>query len=172
MKKLTHSEIKALPKGTKVLIKGIFDLADDNTKYPYDINIGGITESFSHASEIYLPGPELQPLPEKMPEGFRTLTGGMGNAQYLWAYVRENYGTAPREWWMDLMPGDKFIFGKDRTIIFNKVKTFLYSDRDEDCPFNFNVQDCRPYVEPTPEEAFIASLSPEQKEAYKKLKHG
>lgn len=171
MKKLTHEEIKALPKDTKVLVEMEFEKVSYSSE-PLLRDSHGLERYFQKDNPIYLPSDELQPLPEEMPEWLNDdlmhFCQTSKRPAQIWQDIVRHYGTHPREWWMDLKPGDKFTYKDGRLFTFNGKHFIGHGITMSE--ITMPVTMCRPYTEPTLEEKFIASLSPEQKEAYKKLK--
>lgn len=105
----------------------------------------------------------LQPLPEEMPDEIMVLIGNSFIASDVWKWVKGNFGIKPREWWVDLKPGDWFV-SNGKTLVFRTI--CLQTDDDYELP----IADCSPYTEPTALEQFMQSLTPEQIELAKRLK--
>ncbi len=129
--------------------------------------------------EVKQEQPALQPLPEQMPEWFASYFNGRGNdAVSCYIHCKYTFGTQPREWWMDLKKGDKFMYGDG---IDGEIRTFnghysciednyfLYSMEEGDS-IGIGVGNCTPYTDPEAE--FIATLTPEQLAMYKHVKEG
>lgn len=107
----------------------------------------------------------LQPLPEEMPDEIMVLIGNSFIASDVWKWVKGNFGIKPREWWMGLEKGDKFLDYNGISRLYNGF-VFLGTDRSG----THEARLCSPYTEPTTLEQFMQSLTPEQIELAKGLK--
>ena len=86
--------------------------------------------------------------------------------------IIKTHDTQPREWWMDLQKGDKFIFDNKAT---RSEETFdgtlklwkgnLYLNTEEDT--TLRLEYCSPYTDPT--QTFRDKLSPELQQEFDKL---
>ena len=123
------------------------------------------------------PSNNLQPLPEKMPEWFMDQFLQQ-SALENWNKVRQHFGTQPREWWMDLKKGDKFIYDYtpfnykeirefSELLYVEESKNYLIIDSKD---VFFRIQFCSPCTDPEAE--FIATLTLEQLAMYKHVKEG
>ncbi len=111
----------------------------------------------------------LQPLPEEMPEWLQknimNIYALRMDARTFYDLLRQHFGTKPREWWMGLKKGDKFLDCNGISRMYNGV-VFLGTDRSG----THEARICSPYTEPTTLEQFMQSLTPEQLELAKRLK--
>lgn len=106
----------------------------------------------------------LQPLPEEVPEWFMIGYTEVESKNH-WNGIVQHFGTKPREWWMGLKKGDKFMDCNGIVRLYNGF-VFLGTDRSG----THEVRLCSPYTEPTTLEQFMATLTPEQWELAKSLK--
>jgi len=108
--------------------------------------------------------PALQPLPEKMPDDFLgEFTMSSSFRQKIYDYVIQHFGTQPREWWMDLKKGDKFMNHLKQTVVFNDfLLEYENNGFAKSCAKN-----CSPYTDPT--QSFRDKLSPELQQEFDKL---
>jgi len=101
--------------------------------------------------------PALQPLPDEVPEWFitpwKSTLGDITMRVEEWHKILDHFGTQPREWWMDLKKGDKFMYGKNAyeldAILLRTVNDYTY-----------NIDNCSPYTDP--EAQLRKTLNPEQ----------
>ena len=143
---------------------------------PYCMKI--LTDLAKKSAEIGdVDQPALQPLPEKMPEWFMDQFLQQ-SALENWNKVRQHFGTQPREWWMDLKKGDKFIYDYtpfnykeirefSELLYVEESKNYLIIDSKD---VFFRIQFCSPCTDPEAE--FIATLTLEQLAMYKHVKEG
>jgi hypothetical protein len=127
------------------------------------------------------PSNNLQPLPEKMPEWFASYFNGRGNdAVSCYIHCKYTFGTQPREWWMDLKKGDKFIWVSPITkqehiikwngaLYYNEIDGWSLGELLEEKVAYF-VKDCSPYTDPEAE--LRKTLNPDQIKLLDEMKEG
>lgn len=105
--------------------------------------------------------PALQPLPEEMPDWFNTFNG----AYLKYNEIRQHFGTPPREWWMDLKKGDKFLWNNGEYLELKVFDGEIYlKDKEEHI---FYVSKCSPYTDPA--QSFRSKLTPEMQVEFDKV---
>lgn len=107
--------------------------------------------------------PALQPLPEEVPEWF--MPTGRDYRVDTWKKVIQHFGTPPREWWMDLKKGDKFVYndGVDGEVRTFRGIIYLAVEKDIIC----NLSNCSPYTDPA--QSFRSKLTPEMQVEFDKV---
>lgn len=117
--------------------------------------------------------PALQPLPEALPDFMLHYNRSELSSLQLWEKIRQHFGTQPREWWMDLKKGDKFVFnnGAIREVkTFNgiidksSIKVYLGNEESE---VRFVIDYCSPYTDPA--QSFRSKLTPEMQVEFDKV---
>ena len=112
--------------------------------------------------------PELEPLPEKMPDifynGMADFYANRISASAFYNELRKHFGTKPREWWWYLQKGQKFMF-EDKVKVFNGIveksehAAYLGSEGEET---RYNIYLCCPYTEPEPTKPIVTELTATQ----------
>lgn len=131
--------------------------------YTYDFRLQEWNKFKQHFGT---PSNNLQPLPDQMPEWFGSYFQGHESfALACYSVCKTVFGNEkPREWWMDLQKGDKFMYGKEIRVFLGYIAIVDEHHR------NFNVNDCSPYTDP--EEELIKTFTPEQKKLWEMMKEG
>lgn len=114
--------------------------------------------------------PALQPLPSADKLGYEiynksSLIDDLEHCIFLAEYIISKYGTQPREWWMDLKKGDKFMCdnGVDHDEKTFRGVIYLAAEQPEIC----DLSKCSPYTDPT--QSFRSKLTPEMQVEFDKV---
>lgn len=123
---------------------------------PYCMEI--LTDLAKRSAEIGdVDQPALQPLPEQMPEWVNSaifeVRRGKITPTAFYMVLCQHFGTQPREWWMDLKTGDKFMYGKN-AYEFDAILLRTVND------YTYNIDNCSPYTDP--EAQLRKTLNPDQ----------
>ena len=138
--------------------------------FPVKVDFRIVSEDYYQ--KHFVDQPALQPLPEQMPEWFIEALTYLDihsiDKVGLYTLLCQYFGTQPREWWMDLQKGDKFMYGDG---IDGEIRTFnghysciednyfLYSMEEGDS-IGIGVGNCTPYTDP--EAQLRKTLNPDQ----------